>query len=121
MMSETAMRQNLLKDEDIISYFRFNDLSKDFERELVSTRKKIKRELEHELLMDIHQYSVHASVFYKNMFVYIQNKLAEEKQLEYYLDKVRQMYYDQHEQEMNARIKYSFVDGTGRILDSFVM
>lgn len=120
-MTETAMRQNLLKDEDILSYFRFNDLSKDFERELVSTRKKIKRELEHELLMDIHQYSVHASVFYKNMFVYIQNKLAEEKQLEYYLDKVRQMYWDQLQQEQQARIKHSLVDYNGRVLDSFVM
>ena len=121
MKTEAELRQQGFEWSNVERCFLWGQLSKDFMRELVEYDQKYKTWLEHALIMDFHGYSVHASTFYKNMYIYIQDKLYEQKQLEYYLDKVKQMYWDQCEQELNARIVHTIKDNCGRVLDSWVM
>ena len=122
-MTEEEIREQGLDDWDNVrSAFCWNNLSKDFIRQIVEFDPTYKTQLEHELLLDVHGYSVHASFFYQNMAYYIQNGLAEQKQLVYYVDQIYQMYREQAQREFNAsREVYRMVDGTGRVLDQWVM
>lgn len=120
MMTEAEMRQNGFEWENVERCFLWGQLSIDFMRELVEYDEKYKTWLEHALLMDFHGYSVHASAFYKNMYNYLKLGLAEQKELKCYSEKVEQMYWDQKQKEDQARVVHKFVDGTGRVLDTWV-
>lgn len=122
MMTETEMRQQGFDEWNKVERcFIWNQLSLDFQRQIVEYDTTYKTQLEHYLLAAFHQYATYPSYFYKNMFVYIQNKLCEQKQLIYYLDKVKELYWNKHEEEMAAtRHVYKYVDGNGRIIDSYI-
>lgn len=118
--TEAEIREAGFDQQIVLSAFRFKNLEPDFMREVVESNKGIKTQLEHELIMDIHRYSVHASTFYQNMYIYLQLNLAEQKELKCYSDKVGQMYMSQLQQENESRQTYSLIDGTGRIQDQIV-
>lgn len=119
-MTETEMRQQGFQWDNVERCFLWNELSKDFIRELVQYDTCYKTQLEHHLLMAFHGYASFSSYFYLNMYNYIKLGLAEQKELECYDERVGMMYMDQLQQEQQARIVYSFKDGTGRILDQWV-
>lgn len=81
--------------QNIHTVFCFQNLSRDFIRELVGTNKVYRKNLELELMMDIHGWAIHASAFYKNMYCYLEDRLALEKQLHSYVDMVYEMYKEQ--------------------------
>lgn len=114
------MRQQGLQWENVERCFLWNELSNDFIRELVQYDTTYKTQLEHHLLMAFHGYASYSSYFYLNMCNYIKLGLAEQKELECYVERVGMMYMDQLQQEQQARIVYSFKDGTGRVLDTWV-
>lgn len=118
--TEDEIREAGFDWDNVHSAFCFKNLSKDFIRQIVESYPQYKKQLEHELLMDIHGYSIHASYFYQNMGYYIMNKLAEQRQLVHYVDKIYQMYRQQAEQQYNSKQVYQLVDNSGRILDSVV-
>lgn len=121
-MTESEIREQGLEWQNVHGAFCWHNLSKDFIRQLVATNKIFRKNLEVELLADIHGWSVHASYFYQNMGYYIQNGLALDKSLVHYIDKIYQMYRYQAEAEYNARRTnvVRFVDGCGRVLDEVV-
>ena len=104
----------------VLSAFRFKNLEPDFIREVVESKKAIKKELEHELSGDIHRYSVHASAFYQNMYIYLKLNLAQYRELKCYSDRVGQMYMDQWNKEQQSRQTYQLIDNTGRILQEII-
>ena len=118
---ESEIREAGFDWEVVHSAFCWKNLSKDFIREMVESDPIYKTQLEHELLMDIHGYSIHASYFYQNMGYYISNGMAEQKQLIYYVDQIYIMYRNQAEQEYNSRRAYQLIDNTGRVLDQVVI
>ena len=120
-MTETEMREEGFQWQNVERCFLWGELSKDFIREIVEYDEKYKTWLEHALLMDFHGYSVHASAFYMNMYTYIKSGMAEQKELSCYVDQVYQMYWNQREQQYNARVVHTFKDGMGRVLDQWVM
>lgn len=123
IMTESEIREFGLDDWDNIhTAFCWNNLSKDFIRQMVEYNPIYKTQLEQELLMDLHGYGIHASYFYQNMGYYILNKLAEQKQLVYYVDKIYEMYRAQAEQEYEARKNniVRLIDSTGRVIDQMI-
>lgn len=121
MKTEEEIRLDGFDWNCVEAAFCWYDLSKDFMRQLIEYDPTYKTQIEHALIMDMNRYSVHASVFYRNMYQYIKNDLAETKELKNFADRVYFMYREQAEREYNSREVYSFTDGTGRILDQFVM
>lgn len=121
MTEEEIREQGLDNWDNVHAAFCWSELSKDFIRQIVESDPIYKTQIEHELLLDIHGFSVHASIFYQNMYQYIKNGMAEQKQLIYYLDAIYQMHREQAEKEFNSRQVYRMVDGTGRVLDQWVM
>ena len=122
MKLEEELRENGFEWDNVHRCFCWYNLSKDFIRELVEADPIFKTQLEHELLMDLRGYSVHASFFYQNMGYYIQNGLAEQKQLVNYINQVYMLYRQQSDAEYNARINtYNFVDYNGRIFEQVVI
>ena len=108
--------------DNIRAGFCWQNLSKDFIRQIVEFDPVYKTQLEHELLLDIHGYSVHASFFYQNMYNYVKSGMAEQKQLKYYANEIYMMYRQQAERQFNiSKQVYRMVDGTGRVLDQWVM
>ena len=122
-MTEEELRQQGFESwDDVERCFLWNELSKDFIRQLVEYDTIYKTQLEHHLLMAFHGYATFASFFYKNMYIYLKSGLAEQKELECYSDRVYQLYSQKYQEELNAsRSVYKFVDGTGRVLESWVM
>lgn len=119
--TEAEIREAGFDWEVVHTAFCWKNLSKDFIREIVESYPQYKTQLEQELLMDIHGYSIHASYFYQNMGYYIMNKLAEQRQLSNYVDKIYQLYRQQAEQEYNSREVVRFTDYSGRVLDEVVI
>lgn len=118
--TEAEIREAGFDWEVVHSAFCWKNLSKDFIREIVESYPQYKTQLEHELLMDIHGYSIHASYFYQNMGYYISNKLAEQRQLVHYVDKIYQMYRQQAEQEYNSREVVRFTNYSGKVIDQII-
>ena len=119
-MIQSELRQNGFEWQNVEKAFLWTELSKDFMRELVEYDQKYKTWLEHALLMDFHEYSVHASAFYQNMFNYIKYGLAEQKELAYYADKVYQMYIERKRIEESCRQRFQahLIDCNGTVLDT---
>ena len=118
--TEVEIREAGFDWQTIHTAFCWKNLEPDFIREIVESNPQYKTQLEHELLMDMHDYSIHASAFYQNMYIYLQLNLAEQKELKCYSEKVGQMYMNQLHQEQQSKHVYSLVDNSGRILDSVV-
>ena len=118
--TEAEIREAGFDWQTIHTAFCWKNLEPDFIREIIESNPQYKTQLEHELLMDMHDYSIHASAFYQNMYIYLQLNLAEQKELKYYSEKVGQMYMNQLQQEQASKHTYSLVDNSGRILDSVV-
>lgn len=119
-MTETEMRQQGFEWQNVERCFLWNELSKDFIRQLVEYDTTYKTQLEHHLLMAFHGYASYSSYFYRNMYTYLKLGLAEQKELDCYADQLYMMYREQAEQEYNARTVYKAVDGMGRVLDMWV-
>lgn len=120
-MTETELREDGFDWDNVLRAFLWNDLNKDFIRQLVEYAPIYKTQLEHHLLAAVHGYSSFPCYFYQNMYHYIKLGLAEQKQLIYYLDQIYIMYQQQRQREWNAsRQVYKFVDGTGRVLDQWI-
>ena len=117
---ETQLREEGFTWDVVEKAFIYYPLSRDFLRQLVESDPVYKTQLEHHLLMAVHGYSSYPSMFFQNMAYYIQNGLAEQKQLSYYVEEIYMMYREQAEREYNSRQVYSLVDGTGRILDRWI-
>ena len=121
-MTQTEMREEGFEWDNVEKCFLWYQLSHDFIRELVEYDTCYKTQLEHHLLMAFHGYATYPSQFFKNMYIYLRCGLAEQRELEYYTDQVYQMYSQKFNEELqSSRTVYKFVDGTGRVLDSWVM
>ena len=120
MRIEDEIREAEFDWEVVHTAFCWKNLEPDFIREIVESHPIYKTQLEQELIYDVHGYSVHASYFYQNMYIYLQLNLAEQKELKRFSVRVSQMYINQLQQEQQARIVHSIHYGTGRILDSIV-
>lgn len=120
-MNESEIREFGLDWDNVEKAFLWKNLSKDFIRELVEYDPTYKTQLQHHLLCAFHRYASYPSYFYQNMGYYIQNGLAEQKQLINCVDQLYQMYREQSEKEYNSRQIYRLVDGTGRIVDAWTI
>lgn len=120
MNIEDEIREAGFDKQIVIVAFRFKNLQPDFIREVVEYDQSIKKELEHELLCDIHRYSVHASAFYQNMFIYLKLNLAEQRELKYYTERVGMMYMDQWNKEQESRHTYSLIDHNGMVQNQII-
>ena len=119
---ETQLREEGITWDLVQKAFIWHDLSKDFLRQLVETDQCFKTQLQHHLLCAFHGYASYPSYFYKNMWQYLKAGLAEQKELVFYASKLYMMYREQEEKEIYAnRQVYKFVDGTGRVIDQFVV
>ena len=122
MQTEEELREDGFQWDNVLRAFLWSDLSKDFIRQLVQYDQTYKTQLEHHLLAAFHGYSQFPSLFYKNMYSYIKLGLAEQKQLSHYVEQIYMMYTEQKNKEWNAsRQVFQFTDGTGRVLDTYVV
>lgn len=120
-MTEEEIRLQGFDKDNFQRAFLWSELSKDFIRQFVEYDISYKHILQHWLMMALYRYATFAAAFYQNMFCYLNDGLATEKQLANYniMKKVYDMYREQSEKEWNAsRQVYKFVDGSGRVLDS---
>ena len=121
MKTQTEIRQQGFDWDNVERSFLWQNLSKDFIRELVEYDPCYKTQLQHHLLAAFHGYASYPSLFYQNMYIYLKMGLAEAKELIYYVDRVYMMYREQMQMQQSAsRCTYKFVDGTGRVLDTWV-
>lgn len=119
--TEAEIREAGFDKQIVLTAFRFKNLEPDFIREIVESNKGIKTQLEHELIMDIHRYSVHASTFYQNMYIYLQLNLAEQPELKYHNEQVGQMYMKQRNEEYGKSDIAKFVDYNGKVQEIIVI
>ena len=119
--TEAEIREAGFDKQIVLTAFRFKNLEPDFIRQIVEYDKTIKKELEHELEMDIQRYSIHAPAFYQNMYIYIQLNLAEYSELKYYSEQVGQMYMKQRNEEYGKSDIAKFVDYNGKVQDIIVL
>ena len=121
MQTQSEIRENGFQWSNVMRAFLWSELSPDMIRQLVEYDPVYKTQLQYHLLAAVHQYSKFPSFFYYNMLKYIKAGLAEQKQLKYYTDHIYMMYRQQRENQINASLTtYKFVDGTGRILDTYI-
>lgn len=120
MRNENQIRQQGLDLQNIERAFIWQNLTADFQRELITAEPIIRTKIDHHIIAALQGFASYPSMFYQNAFIYLQLNLAEQKELKYYSEKVGQMYLNQLQQENESRHTYSLVDGTGRILDSVV-
>ena len=118
--SEIGLRGEGITWDVVHRAFCWYQLDRDFIRELVEKDQMFKTQLEHQLLMDIHGYSVHSSVFYQNMYQYLKLGLEEARDLKYYKNQIYMMWREQQQKEFNSRTVHRLVDGTGRVIDQFL-
>lgn len=120
MRTEDEIREAGFDWDIVHTAFCWKNLEPDFMREIIESNLQYKTQLEQELIYDIHGYSVHASYFYQNMYIYLQLNLAEQRELKNYSEQVGQMYMNQLQQENESRQIYRLVDNTGKVLDQCV-
>ena len=119
--TEAEIREAGFDWEVVHTAFCWKNLEPDFIRQIVESDKTIKKELEHELIMDIHDYSIHASAFYQNMYIYLKLDLAEQKELKKYIERVGMMYMQQLNREQESRHTYSLIDHSGMVQDQIIL
>ena len=119
--TEAEIREAGFDWEVVHTAFCWKNLEPDFIRQIVESDKTIKKELEHELIMDIHDYSIHASAFYQNMYIYLKLDLAEQKELKKYIEIVGMMYMQQLNREQESRHTYSLIDHSGMVQDQIIL
>ena len=121
-MTESELREEGFQWDNVLRCFLYNELTVDFERELVQYNPVYKTQLENHLLAGVHGYSKFPSYFWQNMYTYLKNNLAELKELKCYADHIYMLYRQQRENEWNAsRQVYKFVDGCGVVRDQWVI
>ena len=121
MRTEDEIREAGFDWDNVHTAFCWKNLEPDFMREIVESHPIYKTQLEQELIYDIHGYSVHASYFYQNMYIYLKLNLAEQRELKYYSEQVGQMYMNQFQQEQASKQVYSLVGNDGKVLDSWTI
>lgn len=119
--TEAEIREAGFDWEIVHTAFCWKNLEPDFIREIIESYPQYKTQLEHELIMDIHEYSIHASAFYQNMYIYLKLNLAEQKELKYYSEKVGQMYMKQMNEEYGKNDIAKFIDYTGRVVETITI
>lgn len=120
MRTEAEIREDGFEWQNVERSFIWSNLEPDFIRELVEFDQTYKTQLQHHLLMAFHGYASFPSMFFQNMYIYLQLNLAEQKELKCYSEKVGQMYMNQLQQENESRQVYSLVGNNGKVLDQCV-
>lgn len=122
MRTEEEIRLDGFEWDNVYAAFCWSDLSLDFIRELAESDPVFKTQLEHQLLLDLQGWSEHAAIYYQNMYNYIKIGVAELKQLELHMSRLWYKWRQKSDQEFNARRNvYRITDGTGRVLDQWIM
>ena len=121
MKIEDEIREAGFDWEVVHTAFCWKNLEPDFIREIVESNPIYKTQLEQELLMDMHGYSIHASYFYQNMYIYLNLNLAEQRELKCYSEQVGMMYMSQLQQENESRHTYSLINSNGAVMDQIVL
>lgn len=119
--TEAEIREAGFDWEVVHTAFCWKNLEPDFIREIIESNPQYKTQLERELLMDVHGYSIHASAFYQNMYIYLQMNLAEQKELKYYSEQVGQLYMNQRNEEYGKSDVAKFVDYTGKVVATITL
>ncbi len=119
-MKESELREQGLQWDNVEQCFFWNELSKDFMRQLVEYDTCYKTQLENHLLGAFHGFAEYPSDFYQNMYNYIKYGLAEQKELAYYADKVYDMYITRKRIEESCRQRFQahLIDYNGTILNT---
>ena len=120
MRSEKQIRQQGLDLQNIERAFIWQNLTADFQRELITAEPIIRTKIDHHIIAALQGFASYPSMFYQNAFIYLKLNLAEQKELKNYTDRVGMMYMDQLNKELESRHTYSLIDGTGRIQDQIV-
>lgn len=120
MRSESQIRQQGLDWQNVERSFIWSNLEPDFIRELVEYDQGYKTTLEHLLIAALQGYASYPSIFYQNMYIYLQLNLAEQKELKNYTERVGMMYMDQWNKEQQNGHTYILIDNNGRITDQII-
>lgn len=120
MRTEAEIREEGFEWQNVERSFIWSNLEPDFIRELVEFDQTYKTQLQHHLLMAFHGYASFPSMFFQNMYIYLQLNLAEQKELKCYSEKVGQMYMNQLQQENESRQTYSLLDHNGMVQDQII-
>lgn len=123
MMTEEEIRLQGFDKDNFQRAFLWSELSKDFIRQFVEYDVSYKHILQRWLMMALHRYATFAAAFYQNIFCYLNDGLATEKQLANYniMKKVYDMYREQALKEWNESKDVAiYADYSGRVLDSIV-
>lgn len=119
-MTETTIREEGLDLQKCETAFLWYSLSRDFQRQLIEANPILKTKIDRHILAALNGYASYPATFYSNAFCYVKNNLSQQRDLEYYANRIFQMFKEQAEQEYNARIVRA-VDYNGRIVDQFVI
>lgn len=120
MRSESLIREEGLDLQNIENAFLWQELGRDFIRQIITIDPLIRTKIDHHIIAALQGFASYPSMFYSNAFCYLRNSLSEQKDLEYYSNRIYQLYIEQAEKEYNSRQTYTFIDNTGRILDTYI-
>lgn len=120
MRNENQIRQQGLDLQNIERAFIWQNLTADFQRELITAEPIIRTKIDHHIIAALQGFASYPSMFYQNAFIYLQLNLAEQKELKCYSERVGMMYMDQWNKEQKSKQVYSLVDHNGRIMDQII-
>ena len=121
MRSESLIREEGLDLQNIERAFLWQELGRDFIRQIIYIDPLIRTKIDHHIIAALQGFASYPSMFYSNAFCYLRNSLSEQKDLEYYSNRIYQLYREQAEKEYNSRQIYRIVDRTGKVLDAWVI
>lgn len=121
MKTESEIRQQGLDLQNIERAFIWQNLTGDFQRELITAEPIMRTKIDHHIIAALQGFASYPSMFYQNAFIYLQLNLAEQKELKNYIERVGMMYMQQLNSELESRHVYSLIDGTGKIQDKIVI
>ena len=121
MRSEKQIRQQGLDLQNIERAFIWQNLTGDFQRELITAEPIIRTKIDHHIIAALQGFASYPSTFYQNAFIYLHLNLAEQRELKNYSERVGMMYMNQFQQEQASKQVYSLVDYNGKILDEVVI
>ena len=121
MRTESEIRQQGLEWDNVERAFIWQNLTGDFQRELITAEPIIRKKIDHHIIAALQGFASYPSMFYQNAFIYLQLNLAEQKELKNYIERVGMMYLEQLNSELESRHVYSLVDGSGTVKDQILI
>ena len=121
MRTESEIRQQGLDLQNIERAFIWQNLTGDFQRELITAEPIMRTKIDHHIIAALQGFASYPSMFYQNAFIYLQLNLAEQKELKNYIERVGMMYMSQFQQEQESRHIYSLVDSNGIVKDQMLI